>query len=37
MKTYKVRWKSGLVEDNVEISDGAWYTWEEVDEVLCEY
>jgi len=36
-RKYKVKWVSGVVEDNVWISDGAWYTWEDVSEVLYEY
>jgi len=36
-RKYKIRWTSGLVEDNVEIADGAFYTWHDVEEILCEY
>lgn len=34
---YKIKWKSGVIEDQVQISDDAWYTWNDVDEVLAEY
>lgn len=36
-RKYKVRWSSGIVEDNVWIMDGAQYTWEDVAEVLHAY
>lgn len=36
-RSYKIRWNNGRVEDNVMISDGAQYTWEDVAEVLSEY
>ena len=36
-RRYKIRWTNGIVEDNVWIHDGAWYTWEEVAEIIKEY
>lgn len=37
VRKYKVKWNTGVVEDNVLIADGAWSTWEDVEEVLIEY
>lgn len=37
MNKYRIKWKSGEVEDNVWINDGATYTWEDVAEVLHKY
>lgn len=36
-RKYKIKWLNGVIEDNVWINDGAWYTWEEVDEILVKY
>jgi hypothetical protein len=37
MKKYKVRWINGIIEDNVWINDGAFYTWTDVAEIIKEY
>ena len=37
VRKYKIKWKNGTIEDNVLISDGAWNTWEDVEEILIEY
>ena len=37
IKKYKVKWRSGVIKDNVWISDGAVYTWEDVAKILVEY
>ena len=36
-RKYKILWNNGRIEDNVLISDGAVYTWEDVREILKEY